>query len=85
LGVVQFCLFDDTTPKGNGTTDFGEPVSSMHWKYVHWSHTNAGNATRGAGASRLPFAKRRRTRSIDGWTTTSPSNGNSPVVRNCAP
>ena len=32
---VQFCLFDDTTPKGNGTTDFGEPVSSMLWKYVH--------------------------------------------------
>ena len=32
---VQFCLFDDTTPKGNGTTDFGEPVSSMVWARVH--------------------------------------------------
>jgi len=32
---VQFCLFDDTTPKGNGTTDFGQPVSSMVWKHVH--------------------------------------------------
>jgi hypothetical protein len=32
---VQFCLFDDTTPKGNGTTDFGQPVSSMVWVNVH--------------------------------------------------
>ncbi len=31
---VQFCLFDDTTPRGNGTTDFGQPVSSMVWKHV---------------------------------------------------
>jgi hypothetical protein len=31
---VQFCLFDDTTPRGNGQTDFGEPVSSMVWKHV---------------------------------------------------
>ena len=29
---VQFCLFDDTTPKGDGQTDFGQPVSSMVWK-----------------------------------------------------
>jgi hypothetical protein len=35
LAWVQFCLFDDTTPKGNGTTDFGQPVSSMVWKHVH--------------------------------------------------
>ena len=33
-GWVQFCLFDDTTPQGNGTTDFGEPVSSMVWARV---------------------------------------------------
>jgi hypothetical protein len=32
---VQFCLFDDTTPKGDGETDFGEPVSSMVWVNVH--------------------------------------------------
>ena len=32
---VQFCLFDDTTPKGDGQTDFGEPVSSMVWAFVH--------------------------------------------------
>jgi hypothetical protein len=32
---VQFCLFDDTTPKGDGQTDFGEPVSSMVWAQVH--------------------------------------------------
>jgi len=32
---VQFCLFDDTTPQGNGTTDFGQPVSSMVWANVH--------------------------------------------------
>jgi hypothetical protein len=31
LAYVQFCLFDDTTPKGNGTTDFGQPVSSFVW------------------------------------------------------
>jgi hypothetical protein len=31
LAYVQFCLFDDTTPQGNGTTDFGQPVSSMKW------------------------------------------------------
>jgi hypothetical protein len=31
LAYVQFCLFDDTTPKGNGTTDFGVPVSSFVW------------------------------------------------------
>jgi hypothetical protein len=31
---VQFCLFDDTTPKGDGQTDFGQPVSSMVWKHV---------------------------------------------------
>lgn len=34
LGYVQFCLFDDTTPKGNGTTDFGQPVSSLVWSVV---------------------------------------------------
>jgi hypothetical protein len=33
-GWVQFCLFDDTTPKGDGQTDFGEPVSSMVWAHV---------------------------------------------------
>jgi hypothetical protein len=32
---VQFCLFDDTTPKGDGVTDFGQPVSSQVWKRVH--------------------------------------------------
>ncbi len=32
---VQFCLFDDTTPKGDGVTDFGQPVSSMVWARVH--------------------------------------------------
>jgi hypothetical protein len=32
---VQFCLFDDTTPKGDGQTDFGQPVSSMKWKNIH--------------------------------------------------
>lgn len=32
---VQFCLFDDTTPKGDGVTDFGQPVSSMVWAHVH--------------------------------------------------
>jgi hypothetical protein len=32
---VQFCLFDDTTPKGDGVTDFGQPVSSTVWKHVH--------------------------------------------------
>lgn len=32
---VQFCLFDDTTPKGDGQTDFGQPVSSMVWKNIH--------------------------------------------------
>jgi hypothetical protein len=32
---VQFCLFDDTTPKGDGVTDFGQPVSSTVWKRVH--------------------------------------------------
>jgi len=32
---VQFCLFDDTTPKGDGQTDFGQPVSSMVWVGVH--------------------------------------------------
>jgi hypothetical protein len=32
---VQFCLFDDTTPKGDGVTDFGEPVSSNKWRRVH--------------------------------------------------
>ena len=32
---VQFCLFDDTTPKGDGQTTFGEPVSSMVWAQVH--------------------------------------------------
>jgi hypothetical protein len=32
---VQFCLFDDTTPKGDGETDFGEPVSDMTWMSVH--------------------------------------------------
>ena len=32
---VQFCLFDDTTPKGDGETDFGEPVSSMVWAHVN--------------------------------------------------
>jgi hypothetical protein len=31
---VQFCLFDDTTPKGDGQTDFGQPVSSMVWAKV---------------------------------------------------
>jgi hypothetical protein len=31
---VQFCLFDDTTPKGDGENDFGEPVSSMVWRQV---------------------------------------------------
>jgi hypothetical protein len=31
---VQFCLFDDTTPKGDGETDFGEPVSSNTWAFV---------------------------------------------------
>jgi hypothetical protein len=31
---VQFCLFDDTTPRGDGETDFGEPVSSMVWRFV---------------------------------------------------
>jgi hypothetical protein len=35
LAWVQFCLFDDTTPKGDGQTDFGQPVSSMVWKHVH--------------------------------------------------
>ena len=30
-GWVQFCLFDDTTPMGDGETDFGQPVSSMEW------------------------------------------------------
>ena len=35
LAWVQFCLFDDTTPKGDGVTDFGQPVSSMVWKHVH--------------------------------------------------
>ena len=34
-GWVQFCLFDDTTPKGDGETDFGQPVSSMVWANVH--------------------------------------------------
>jgi hypothetical protein len=34
-GWVQFCLFDDTTPKGDGETDFGEPVSHMVWRFVH--------------------------------------------------
>lgn len=32
---VQFCLFDDTTPQGDGETDFGQPVSSMVWANVH--------------------------------------------------
>jgi hypothetical protein len=32
---VQFCLFDDTTPRGNGEDDFGEPVSSMVWTHVN--------------------------------------------------
>lgn len=32
---VQFCLFDDTTPQGNGETDFGQPVSSMVWAHVN--------------------------------------------------
>jgi hypothetical protein len=32
---VQFCLFDDTTPQGDGQTDFGQPVSSMVWVNVH--------------------------------------------------
>jgi hypothetical protein len=32
---VQFCLFDDTTPKGDGVTDFGQPVSSMVWANAH--------------------------------------------------
>jgi hypothetical protein len=32
---VQFCLFDDTTPQGDGQTDFGQPVSSMVWVGVH--------------------------------------------------
>ena len=32
---VQFCLFDDTTPKGDGETDFGQPVSSMVWAHVN--------------------------------------------------
>jgi hypothetical protein len=32
---VQFCLFDDTTPKGDGVTDFGQPVSDMQWVNVH--------------------------------------------------
>jgi hypothetical protein len=32
---VQFCLFDDTTPQGDGETDFGQPVSSMVWAQVH--------------------------------------------------
>jgi hypothetical protein len=32
---VQFCLFDDTTPQGDGETDFGQPVSSMVWVNVH--------------------------------------------------
>jgi hypothetical protein len=31
---VQFCLFDDTTPQGDGQTDFGQPVSSMVWANV---------------------------------------------------
>ena len=31
---VQFCLFDDTTPKGDGETDFGQPVSSTVWVNV---------------------------------------------------
>jgi hypothetical protein len=31
---VQFCLFDDNTPRGNGQTDFGEPVSSMVWRFA---------------------------------------------------
>jgi hypothetical protein len=31
---VQFCLFDDTTPQGDGETDFGQPVSSMVWAHV---------------------------------------------------
>jgi hypothetical protein len=35
LAWVQFCLFDDTTPKGDGVTDFGQPVSSIVWKRVH--------------------------------------------------
>jgi hypothetical protein len=32
---VQFCLFDHTTPQGDGQTDFGQPVSSMVWAQVH--------------------------------------------------
>lgn len=32
---VQFYLFDDTTPKGDGQTDFGTPVSSTVWKNIH--------------------------------------------------
>jgi hypothetical protein len=32
---VQFCLFDDTTPRGDGESDFGAPVSSMVWRFVH--------------------------------------------------
>jgi len=32
---VQFCLFDDTTPQGDGGNDFGEPVSSMVWTNVN--------------------------------------------------
>jgi hypothetical protein len=32
---VQFCLFDDTTPQGDGESDFGQPVSSMVWTHVH--------------------------------------------------
>jgi hypothetical protein len=35
VGWVQFCLFDDTTPRGNGEDDFGEPVSSMVWTHVN--------------------------------------------------
>ncbi|HEY3671304.1 MAG TPA: hypothetical protein VGN51_10250 [Acidimicrobiia bacterium] len=35
MAWVQFCLFDDTTPKGDGVTDFGQPVSSMVWVHVH--------------------------------------------------
>jgi hypothetical protein len=31
LAYVQFCLFDDTTPQGDGQTDFGQPVSSFQW------------------------------------------------------
>lgn len=31
---VQFCLFDDTTPKGDGETDFGQPLSENTWAFV---------------------------------------------------